>query len=144
MPGCNIQWCNVNGSYWPWLEPDPAGKKVISSKKKVVKKMKGTCLPCLIKEWPYWKRERMRGKSGGTEREWKRRSSQHHSTSCCCGAVERFIDQLRNRSVRGDEEVGQREGGRGRDWRRPIWMTESEGIRFLGLIDNDIPAWAVR
>lgn len=76
---------------------------------------------------------------GNGEREWKRRSSRHR-----CGAAERFIDQLRNRSVRGDEEVGQHEGGRGRDWRRPIWMTESEGIRFLGLIDNDIPAWAVR
>lgn len=39
--------------------------------------------------------------------------------------------------------------GKGTVWRRqrersgPIWMTESEGIRFLGLIDNDIPAWAV-
>lgn len=33
---------------------------------------------------------------------------------------------------------------RRREGRRPIWMSESEGIRFLGLIDNDIPAWAVR
>lgn len=32
----------------------------------VKKKIKGTCL---IKEWPYWKTERMRGKSEGTERE---------------------------------------------------------------------------
>lgn len=39
----------------------------------------------------------------------------HHSTSCCRGVAERFIDHLRMRPVREDEEVlrheGENEGG---------------------------------
>lgn len=81
---------------------------------------------------------------GNGERREKKVIPTHHSTSCSCGVVERFIDHLGMWSVRADEGVEQKERGRGREQSRPIWMTASEGIRFFGLIDNDIPAWTVR
>lgn len=92
----------------------------------------------------------------GKARQWKIKERErrkviptHHSASCCRGVAERFIDHLRMHSVSADNESG--ENGwcdgmkeRRREGRKPIWMSESEGICSHGLIDNDIPAWAVR
>lgn len=51
--------------------------------------------------------------TGGIKR--KKVIPTHHSTSCRRGVAERFIDHLRMRSVREDEEVerheGEKEGG---------------------------------